>query len=63
MTDLILLTVADQEPVRCASIFDAEELAKCAKVEPIVLTIIPHGGGPVTTLQYKQSESDWVSME
>jgi hypothetical protein len=27
------------------------------------LTITPNGGGPVTTLQYKKSKSDWFSVE
>lgn len=63
MADLILLTVAETEPVRCMSVEDAESLAKNAKSEPIILTITPSGGGPVTTLQYNQSESDWFSVE
>ena len=61
MADLILLTVADQEPVRCVSVAEAEVLARNAKDEPIILTIIPEGGGPVTTLQYSRSESDWFA--
>ena len=61
MADLILLTVADQEPVRCVTVADAEALARNAEDEPIILTIIPDGGGPVTTLQCRKSESDWFS--
>lgn len=61
MADLILLTVAGQEPIRCVSVADAEVLARNANAEPIILTTIPEGGGPVTTLQYRKSESDWFS--
>ena len=63
MADLILLTIAAQEPVRCATVADAEKLASHAKDEPIILTITPNGGGPVTTLQYRQSDSNWFSVE
>lgn len=61
MADLILLTVADQEPVRCVTVADAKVLARNAEDKPISLTIIPEGGGPVITLQYRKSESDWFS--
>lgn len=62
MADLILLKIADQEPVRCHTVKDAETLAKTAQSEPIVLSVTPEGGGPMTTLTYDQSLADWVSM-
>lgn len=63
MADLILLTVGNNDPMRFATVLDAEKFAKTASGEPIILTVTPRGGGPMTTLRFDKSENDWFPAE
>ncbi|WP_413877101.1 hypothetical protein [Albidovulum sp.] len=64
MRDLILLTIGDQEPVRCLSLDDAK--ARAAAVQAvdgdIIVEITPEGGGLMTSLRYDQTARDWAAF-
>ncbi|MGF1622315.1 MAG: hypothetical protein ACFCUR_17080 [Rhodomicrobiaceae bacterium] len=64
MSDLIILTIDGQEPVRCPSLGDAKARAAAApNIDgDIIVEIIPEGGGPVTSLRYDQAIRDWVAI-
>lgn len=64
MSDLILLTIGEQEPVRCPSLGHAKATAAAeANIDGnIIVEITPEGGGPVTSLRYNQAICDWVAI-
>lgn len=64
MSDLILLMIGSQEPVRCASLKNAK--ARVAAEQgvdgDIIVEITPEGGGPVNSLKYDQIIGDWTAI-
>ena len=63
MTDLILLHIDDNEPVRCTSLDHAK-----TKIEShgqlkgkAYVKWTPQGGGPVSALEYSPDEGSWVA--
>lgn len=63
MADLILITIGNSHPVRCADLDDAKARALLARDSQVVVEITPAGsGGPITTLAFDPSTQDWVSF-
>lgn len=61
MADLILITIGNGQPVRCADLDDAKAKALIADEAKAVVEMIPEGkGGPVTTLEFDRDTNDWV---
>lgn len=61
MADLILVTIGNGHPVRCADLNDAKAKALVATDSQVVVEITPAGsGGPITTLEFDRSMQDWV---
>lgn len=63
MADLILITIGNGQPVRCADLDDAKAKALAATEGQVVVEITPAGpGGPMTTLEFDRSTQDWVPL-
>lgn len=61
MADLILITIGNGHPVRCADLDEAKAKAVIATDSQVVVEITPAGsGGPITTLEFDRSTQDWV---
>ena len=62
MPELVELTTEHGDVVRCPSLADATLKAGQlpASVGRILVELIPEGGGPVTTLRYDRTLSDWT---
>lgn len=61
MADLILITIGNGHPVRCADLDEAKAKAVMATDSQVVVEITPAGsGGPITTLEFDRSTQDWV---
>lgn len=63
MADLILITIGNGQPVRCANLDDAKAKALTATEGQVVVEITPAGrGGPMTTLEFDRNTQDWVPL-
>lgn len=63
MADLILITIGNGHPVRCADLEDAKAKALMATDSQAVVEITPAGsGGPITTLEFDRITQDWVPL-
>ncbi len=63
MADLILVTIGNGQPVRCADLDDAKTKALAATEGQVVVEITPAGpGGPMTRLEFDRSTQDWVPL-
>lgn len=63
MADLILITIGNGHPIRCADLDDAKAKALMAMDSQAVVEITPAGsGGPITTLEFDRITQDWVPL-
>lgn len=63
MADLILMTIGNSHPVRCADLDDAKVKALMATDSQAVVEITPAGsGGPIATLEFDRITQDWVPL-
>lgn len=61
MTELIVLMLGSEEPIRCASLADAKDrVCKAAHITgKIMVEVTPGEGGPMQTLEFDKQARDW----
>jgi hypothetical protein len=63
MTDLILLTFANGEVIRCDDLADAKSKAMAFAEGRVIVEITPEGtGGLMTTLEFDREIKDWIAV-
>ena len=63
MSDLFVLSFADNATVRCLDISDAKNKANSKPNSTCTVEIIPGGeGGPVTNLKFDRDLQEWVPL-
>jgi len=62
MSDLIMITIRDEDGVRCATLEDAKAKAMQVRVGKVIVEIIPGGTGrPVITLEFDRTLNEWIA--